>query len=116
MSLVRALVSTAHVASVEPVVLLVDHQLKSAIAQKRLIQFTYSSVSRLAEPHDYGIQHDVVRLLVYQLHSTPFSKGWRLLDVAKMEHLVVLPQTFDGSRGAAHRHHNEWDRVFARVE
>ena len=110
------MVSTSYVPQADNLVVLVDHQLKSAIAQKRLIQFTYSSVSRLAEPHDYGIQHDVVRLLVYQLHSTPFSKGWRLLDVAKMEHLVVLPQTFDGSRGAAHRHHTQWDRVFARVE
>jgi WYL domain len=107
--------STAHV-DADRVVLFIDHQLRTAIAGRRLIRFTYMKVSRVAEPHDYGIQNGALRLLVYQLRAKPFSRGWRMLDVAKIQSLVVLDQTFAGSRGAAYRTHLKWDRVFARVE
>ena len=93
-----------------------DRQIRTAIARRRLIRFTYGSAPRLAEPHDYGIQHGVVRLLVYQLRSTPFSRGWRMLDVAKISGLAVLEETFAGSRRESHSHHFEWDTLFARVE
>jgi len=98
------------------VVPLIDQQLKFAIAKKRLIEFEYSSVVRVAEPHDYGIQQGVIRLFVYQLRSTPFARGWRLLDVAKIDHLVVLEQTFDGSRRESSQSHHHWAALFARVE
>ena len=39
-----------------------------AIREKRLIEFTYkSSGVRIAEPHDYGIQKGIERLLAFQL-------------------------------------------------
>ncbi len=98
------------------VVSIADHQIRMAIAGRRLIRFTYGSASRVAEPHDYGVQHGVTRLLVYQLRSMPFSRGWRMLDVAKISGLAVLEETFGGSRGASHSHHFEWDTLFARVE
>ena len=98
------------------VVLLVDHQLRNAIANKRLIQFAYFSSTRVAEPHDYGVQNGIVRLLVYQLRATPFSRGWRLLDVFKIRQLVVLDKTFAGSRRQDHRLHYKWDTLFARVD
>jgi hypothetical protein len=107
--------STGHV-DADRVVLLIDHQLRTAIAGRRLIRFTYMKVSRVAEPHDYGIHNGALRLLVYQLRAKPFSRGWRMLDVAKIQSLVLLDQTFAGSRGAAYRTHLKWDRVFARVE
>jgi hypothetical protein len=100
----------------ESIVLLVDHQLRHAIAERRLIEFTYERMWRIAEPHDYGIQHRIIRLLVYQLRSRPFSRGWRMLDVAKLEQLTVLDKQFAGSRGDSHSHHIRWDTVFARVE
>jgi hypothetical protein len=98
------------------VVSLADRQIRVAIAGKRLIRFTYGSLSRVAEPHDYGVQHGVVRLLVYQRRAVPFSRGWRLLDVSKITRLEVLDETFDGTRGDAHAHHFQWDAFFARVE
>ena len=98
------------------VVSIADHQLRVAIADRRLIRFTYGSASRVAEPHDYGVQHGVVRVLVYQLRSAPFARGWRLLDVSKISELAVLDETFAGSRGGRHRHHFEWDALFARVQ
>ena len=98
------------------VVSLADRQIRVAIAGKRLIRFTYGSLSRVAEPHDYGVQHGVVRLLVYQRRAVPFSRGWRMLDVSKITRLEVLDETFEGTRGDSHTHHFQWDAVFARVE
>ena len=100
----------------DSIVVLIDHQLRTAIAQKRLIEFTYQGMWRVAEPHDYGIQHGVVRVFVYQVKSAPFQRGWRMLDVAKIEQLNVLEQAFKGSRRDEHSHHFHWDTLFARVE
>ena len=43
-----------------------DGQLRFAIANKRLIRFTYESAVRIAEPHDYGRRDGADKLLVYQ--------------------------------------------------
>lgn len=99
---------------------LIDEQLRSAIAGRRLIECTYLGKLRVAEPHDYGVQRGATKLLVYQLRGsggTPgkSSRGWRLLDVSKLERCVVLEETFPGSRGDAHQHHFVWDVVYARV-
>jgi WYL domain-containing protein len=99
-----------------PVVSIGDRHIRFAIANRRLIRFIYGSTSRVAEPHDYGIQHGRVRLLVYQRRAAPFSRGWRMLDVAKITRLEVLDETFAGSRRESHQHHFTWDQLFARVE
>jgi hypothetical protein len=94
-----------------------DRQLKLAITKRHLIQFKYGSTIRIAEPHDYGLLQGAPRLLAYQLRDErPGPPGWRLLDLAKMEGLVMLPRTFQGSRGAMHRNHYGWDELFARVD
>ena len=98
-----------------------DAQVRFAIANKRLLQFTYLGAVRVAEPHDYGIQKGLTRLLVYQLRGRGSAarhseKGWRLLDVAKIDGCGVLDETFPDSRGQAHQHHPVWDLVYARVD
>ena len=98
------------------IVVLIDHQLRTAIAQKRLIDFTYQGMRRIAEPHDYGIQQGGVHLLVYQVWSVPFQRGWRLLDVGQIEQLNVLDREFRGTRREGHTHHYQWDTLFARVD
>lgn len=98
------------------VVLLVDRQIRTAITRRHLIRFKYGPSVRVAEPHDYGIQHGLLRLLVYQRRAMPISRGWRMLEVAKITELQVLEDTFAGSRGAAHSDHFQWDTLFARVE
>jgi hypothetical protein len=100
----------------DSIVVLIDHQLRQAIAQKRLIEFTYQGMWRVAEPHDYGMQHGTVRLLVYQVRSKPFQRGWRMLDVARIEQLKLSDREFSGTRREAHTHHYHWDTVFARVD
>ena len=97
-----------------------DEQLRLAIAERRLIQVRYDGKRRVAEPHDYGVQKGIVRLLVYQLRATGGDprknpRGWRMLDIAKIEACDVLDEPFKGSRGPAHQRHNVWDVIYARV-
>jgi hypothetical protein len=98
-----------------------DAQLRLAIERKRLIEVRYHGSPRLAEPHDYGVQKGIERVLVYQLSgpmrsSRQSGSGWRLLDTAKIEACTVLERTFSGSRGQSYRNHYAWDVVYARVK
>lgn len=96
-----------------------DAQVRSAIEHRRLVSLRYNDRERIVEPHDYGIQKGLVRLLVYQLRSsggsTPSGKGWRLLDAAKIDGFSLLEETFAGSRGQFHDDHLVWDELWARV-
>ena len=97
-----------------------DARVRFAIAHKRLIEVRYHGSLRVAEPHDYGVQKGIERLLVYQLRGPVRSPnqsatGWRLLDTSKIEACVVLDGAFSGSRGQSHRNHSAWDVVYARV-
>lgn len=98
----------------------IDHQLRFAIAHRRLIEFGYHGNLRVAEPHDYGVLKGVTRLLVFQRRGASSSQrsgatGWKLLHVSKIERCVVLEESFAGSRGPSHQHHYEWDVLYARV-
>ena len=98
-----------------------DGRIRFAIAGRRLLQVDYKQRRRVVEPHDYGVQHGVARLFVYQLSASgPPLEGearvWRLLDLPKIEGCTVLEQTFAGSRGDAHERHHKWDVLYARVE
>ena len=96
-----------------------DYRIRFAIAHRRLIEVTYQRFTRLAEPHDYGRQSGVDRLLVYQRRGPArpghISTGWRRLDVTTVESLTVLDEEFLGSRGTEQQHHHNWDAVYARV-
>jgi len=95
-----------------------DAELRMAIAGKRLVQLRYSDSLRVVEPHDYGVQKGTPRLLAYQTRSlvAPSKEpGWRVFDVPKIAELVVLDQTFKGSRNEPDQQHHEWDVVYARV-
>ena len=96
-----------------------NENILDAIASRRLVGLVYESRRRVVEPHDYGVRGGVERLLAYQVRGESRSgrvPGWRDLEVSKIRDLVVLDDTFPGSRGASHRHHKPWDVVFARVE
>ena len=99
----------------------IDSRIRLAIQRKHLLEVRYKSQTRIAEPHDYGVQRGVERLLVYQLRTTgPSSSkdaiGWRLFDVSKIESLMVLETTFKGSRRAPGQEHHSWDVLHLRVE
>ena len=86
-------------------------RIRFAIANRRLVEVRYSGTTRIAEPHDYGIQKGRERLLVYQLHGPArpgqTAIGWRLLEVSKIEALGVLDGAFAGSRGQSYDAHDE---------
>ena len=97
-----------------------DARLRFAIGHRRLIAFRYKDDPRIAEPHDYGVQKGIERLLVYQLRGPVRSPnqsatGWRLLDTSKIEACVVLDDTFGGSRGRSYPSHSTWELLYARV-
>jgi hypothetical protein len=98
-----------------------DDQLRFAIANKRLLQFTYHGALRIAEPHDYGVLKRITRLFVYQLRGATHARrsrvvDWKLLHVAKIHDCTVLDETFPGSRRDSHKRHYVWDIVYARVK
>jgi hypothetical protein len=98
-----------------------DHQIRFAIENKRLIEVTYDGKRRTVEPHDYGVLKGVEKVLIYQLRpvSPPSSNRqgsrWRTFDVAKVLAAVVLEQSFPGSRGRADQKHLTWDVLYVRV-
>lgn len=96
----------------------IDAVIRRAIVGRRLLEVTYQRRIRRAEPHDYGIAGGKARLLVYQLSAAPArggDRGWRLLDVDKIERCEILDEQFPGGRGDAHQQHHAWAEVFARV-
>jgi hypothetical protein len=96
-----------------------DSQLRSAIANRRLIRFAYGGAVRIAEPHDYGMRDGQTKLLAYQREKAGRkdrnARGWRWLDTAKIQDCTVLEDTFSGTREAADQQHHHWDVLFARV-
>jgi hypothetical protein len=98
----------------------IEARIRLAIANKRLVEVGYKGRARVAEPHDYGKQKGIDRLLVYQLRATSSSRGdaigWRLFEVAKIESLEVLDTLFKGSRRKAGQEHHVWDVLYARVD
>jgi len=93
--------------------------IRFAIANRRLVEVDYDGATRVAEPHDYGVQNGDERLLVFQLGGSARTghsqTGWRLLELSKIEALAVLEDTFKGSGRQSHRDHYQWDVMHARV-
>jgi predicted DNA-binding transcriptional regulator YafY len=90
--------------------------LYGAIQNTRLIRFRYQNKERIVEPHDYGIQKGIRRLLSWQVggQSSGRLPGWRSFDVSGMQGVEMLDKTFAGNREVSNTHHR-WDEVFIRV-
>ena len=97
-----------------------DTQLRFAIANRRLIRFTYQSAVRVAEPHDYGVRDGAPKLLAFQRQkggrTDDRARGWRWLDVSQIEDCSVLEDSFGGTRETAGQQHHHWDILYARVD
>ena len=97
-----------------------DARLRFAIANKRLIEFNYDGALRVAEPHDYGLRDGSVKVLVFQRKKAGQQnddvRGWRSLEVSKIEGCVVLEDTFRGTREQDAQQHFQWDVLYARVD
>lgn len=100
---------------------MIDRLVRTAIAERRLLQLTYKGKTRIVEPHDYGVQDGKTRLFVYQLRvvgesESAKTRGWRLLEFPDITACAVLEETFKGSRGGSHQKHMSWDVLYARVK
>ena len=97
---------------------LIHQQLCSAIKRKRLIEFIYQNLRRVAEPHDYGILNGTEHLLVYQVAGQSRSMklpDWRLVRITEIKQLKVLDKEFSGGRPVPSSKHKKWDQLFIRV-
>lgn len=97
-----------------------DSQLRFAIANKRLIRFTYEGAVRVAEPHDYGVRGGGTKVLAFQRQKAARKdhqvRGWRWFDISKIQDCVVLEESFSGTRETANQQHHSWDVLYARVD
>lgn len=90
-----------------------EQEIKQAILNKVLIQFSYSGHPRLIEPHVLGISGGVLQVLGYQVGGTSSSggiPGWRRFDLPKISGLHVTTDTFSGKRPFPSGKHSVWDR------
>jgi len=95
-----------------------DELIRVAIEHKHLVQLRYVNRLRIVEPHDYGIQGGIVKLLVYQVGGVSSGKlpNWRWMEVDQISDLQILDKTFPGGRSAPSGKHHKWDTLFIRVK
>ena len=95
----------------------VDRLLRMAIGGKHLLRFRYKGNERIVEPHDYGIQKGIVRLLCWQVGGKSKGRipGWRWIDVEAIEDQEMLEPRFPGRREVGQGQHHQWDEIFIRV-
>ncbi len=95
----------------------VEGIIRTAIAERRLVEFSLQGLRRIAELHLYGTYRGARQLLVYQVGGESKSgklPDWRRVDVAQLSELQLLEDRFPGPRLPADRH-QQWDLVLARV-
>lgn len=95
-----------------------DQLLRTAIEQTRLLRLRYRNKDRVVEPHDYGQQNGVVKLLTWQIagSSSGTLPNWRWLEADLISEAELLDQTFPGGRPTPSGKHHKWDRLFLRVK
>ena len=75
---------------------------------------------RIAEPHDYGLRDGGPKLLAYQRQKAGRKdhkvRGWRWLDIPKIQDCIVLDDSFSGTRETGDQQHHHWDVLYARVD
>jgi hypothetical protein len=77
----------------------------------------YGGYPRIVEPHDYGIQKDVVKLFGYQIGGESRSgklPEWRLFVLSKISDPDATNEPFAGPRPVS-GDHLVWDELFASV-
>lgn len=110
--------ATAFIRPVPVDITALDHLLRAAITERRLVRFTLADCNRIAEPHDYGIQNGRLRLLFFQIggeSSSGTALGWRWADLDKISRLELLDDTFAGARATPSGKHVAWDELRASV-
>jgi len=94
-----------------------DHLLRTAIEQTRLLRLRYRGKDRIVEPHDYGRHNGVIKLLTWQVGGSSSGPlpNWRWMETDLIFDAHMLNQTFEGGRPAPTGKHHNWDDLFIRV-
>lgn len=89
-----------------------------AIKEKRMLRLLYKNRERIIEPHDYGIQNSIVKLLTYQVGGSSSGPlpAWRWMEEALISDIQLLNRTFRGGRPTPSGKHQKWDKLFIRVK
>lgn len=95
-----------------------DHTLRTAIEQTRVLRLRYRNKDRIVEPHDYGQHNQSIKLLTYQVGGSSSGPlpNWRWMETDLITDAQLLDQTFPGGRPTASGKHHEWDKLFVRVK
>jgi hypothetical protein len=95
-----------------------DHLLRTAIEQTRLLRLRYRNKDRIVEPHDYGQHNGVIKLLTWQTGGSSSGPlpNWRWMDIDQISDAQLLDQTFSGGRPTRSCKHHTWDKLFLRVK
>lgn len=87
--------------------------LVQAIREKRLVAFTYHDKARKAEPQCHGIGTRGTELL--RAHVPHDARPAALFDVAKMEDLALLDETFEHPGPGYRRDDSAMVTIFAQL-
>jgi hypothetical protein len=95
-----------------------DHLLRTAIEQTRLLRLRYRNKDRIVEPHDYGQHNGVIKLLTWQIGGSSSGPlpNWRWMEIDQISGAQLLDQTFSGGRPTRSGKHHKWDKLFLRVK
>lgn len=94
-----------------------DRTIRTAVAERRVLQFMYDSHARVVEPHDYGIHKGTRKVLCYQIAGGSGSgkvPDWRTFFLDKIARASIGKATFAGARPVPGKH-IDWDELFASV-
>ena len=95
-----------------------DAEIRQAIADKKLVEFSYQSFIRIAEPHAHGSIGGVDQLLAYQIRGGSRSRNlpkWASLPLSQMTDFRVLDETFPGKRVISRTEYRLWEATYAIV-
>jgi hypothetical protein len=91
----------------------------TAIANLKLLSFTYEGYSRVVEPHTYGIDAKGHRALrAYQVSggsSSGTPEGWRMFHEREMRNVTVLAEGFSGPRPKYKRGDSQFRSIVAQL-
>ena len=90
-----------------------------AIEKKKLLQFSYDELTRIVEPHLFGRKtsgNDVLSAyLVGGYTESDNEPYWRNYVVEQMEFVIMLDESFNGSRTGYNPKDNSMEEIYCRL-
>lgn len=94
-----------------------DAMIRSAIKEKRMLEFCYKGSFRVVEPHVYGNKGGEDGIMAYQVRGESSSgkpEGWKRMYLKDVTGIKILDEKFPGRRPT--KNHSEWDVIYCIVD